>query len=71
MSSFTLESRGGLYTPIGQLSVNEQVLVCNVLDALNETEERAGMNASNFLYRGSIEDVKKHKVKKPLNTRWF
>lgn len=75
--SFTLVTEGSfqservaLYTPLSGMTANEQAFLANILDQLNETEERAGLNATNFLYRGTIEDVKNHAVSKPINDRW-
>ena len=76
--SFTLVTEGSfqservaLYTSLAGMTANEQAFLANILDQVNETEKRAGLNATNFLYRGNIEDVKSDQVSKPINDRWY
>lgn len=72
MAHTIVDQLAGTYSPISSLlTVNEKTVLTNVLDAVNESRERAGQSGYLFLFRGSIEDVKTLKVLRPLNDRWW
>ncbi|ACH62234.1 hypothetical protein MYRNA_267 [Mycobacterium phage Myrna] len=72
MAHTIVDQLANTYSPISSLlTINEKTILINVLDAVNESRERAGESGYLFLFRGSIEDVKMSRVLRPLNDRWW